>query len=201
VNSALLLRITAVAFLQEGAEGLVIPVIAMTLLPEQEDRIRRYLLGVATPDEVEQVETDLLRGDENVERLLLIEDELINDYALGALKRRERKLMKKTFFSTPDRQKRLMIARELVKQISTYGKGEASEENGKARAANGSSGARQMWKWVGSLLLSGQVGWAGQIKWKIVAGAALVIGLWTGYCISTLANRQRPEVRLPCPPV
>ena len=95
VNSALLLRIIAVDFPQEGAKLFVIPLIAMTLLPEQEDQIRRYLLGVATPDEVEQVETDLLRGGENVDLLLLIEDELITDYALGALKRRERALLKK----------------------------------------------------------------------------------------------------------
>ena len=103
------------------------PQIAMILLPEQEDQIRRYLLGVATPDEVEQVETDLLRGDENVERLLMIEDELITDYALGALKRRERELLEKNFFSTPERQERLMIAREMVKQVSAYRKAETAE--------------------------------------------------------------------------
>src|SRR6266511_4121745 len=76
----------------------------MTLLPEQEDQIRRYLLGAATPDEVEQVETDLLRGEENVELVLLIEDELITDYALGALEQRERELLEENFFSTPERQ-------------------------------------------------------------------------------------------------
>jgi CHAT domain-containing protein len=152
----------------------------MTLLPEQEDRIRRYLLGVATPDEVEQVETDLLRGDENVERLLLIEDELITDYALGALKRRERKLMKKNFFSTPQRQERLMIAREMVKQVSISDKADTAGEIGKTWAANGSSGARRMWKWLVALLLPGQVGWNGQILWKIAAGAALMIGLGIG---------------------
>ena len=90
----------------------------MALLPEQEDQIRRYLLGVATPDEVEQVETDLLRGDENVERLLLLEDELITDYALGALKRRERELLEKNFFSTPERREKLTLAHEMVKIAS-----------------------------------------------------------------------------------
>src|SRR5262245_52636724 len=101
----------------------------MTLLPEKEDQIRRYLLGDATPDEVEQVETDLLRGGENVERLLLIEDELITDYALGALKRRERELLEKNFFSTPERRERLMIARELVKQVSAYRNAETADES------------------------------------------------------------------------
>ena len=152
----------------------------MILLPEQEDRIRRYLLGVATPDEVEQVETDLLRGDENVERLLLIEDELITDYALGAIKRRERKLLEKNFFSTPERQERLMIARELMKQVSTYDKWQTAEVRGKTRAANESSVAQQMWKWVAAFLLPGQFGWTGQLRWKIAGGGALVIGLGIG---------------------
>ena len=160
----------------------------MILLPEQEDQIRRYLLGVATPDEVEQVETDLLRGDENVDRLLMIEDELITDYALGALKRRERELLEKNFFSTPERQERLMIARELVKQVSTYDKWETVEEMGETRVGNKSKAARQMWKWVAALLRPGQSGWPGQIRWKIPVSAALVIGLglgiwglWRGY--------------------
>jgi CHAT domain-containing protein len=156
------------------------PQIAMILLPEQEDRIRRYLLGVATPDEVEQVETDLLRGDENVERLLLIEDELITDYALGALELRERELVEKNFFSTPERQERLMIARELVKQVSTYDKWQTAKVRGKTRAANEASFAQQMWKWVAAFLLPGQFGWNGQLRWKIAGGGALVIGLGIG---------------------
>jgi CHAT domain-containing protein/Tfp pilus assembly protein PilF len=165
----------------------------MILLPEQEDQIRRYLLGVATPDEVEQVETDLLRGDENVERLLMIEDELITDYALGALKRRERELLEKNFFSTPERQERLMIARELVKQVSTYGKGEMPEESGETWAGNESRGAPQMWKWVVALLRPGQSGWTGQTGWKIAVSAALLIGLGLGIW-SLLEGARKTEV-------
>lgn len=96
----------------------------MTLLPEQEDRIRRYLLGDATPDEAERVEIDLLRGDESVEHLRMIEDELISDYARDALIRREMEAMAKNFFTTPERRERLMIAREMVKEASAYGDGE-----------------------------------------------------------------------------
>jgi CHAT domain-containing protein len=149
----------------------------MTLLPEQEDQIRRYLLGVATPDEVEQVETDMLRGDEKVELLLMIEDELITDYALGALKQSERELLEKNFFSTPERQERLMIAREMVKQASTY----------KPR------GAPQMWKWAAALLRPGQFGWTGHIRWGITVSAALLIGL--GFWIWSLRQvDMRTEV-------
>src|SRR5262245_42240381 len=149
----------------------------MTLLPEQEDQIRRYLMGLAPPDEAEQVETDLLRGDENVELLRLIEDELITDYALGALEQRERELLEENFFSTPARRERLMIAREMVKQVSAYGKLGTAEEMEKARAGDKSWGAPQMWKWLITSFRPDQSNRAGQVRWKIAVYAALVVGL------------------------
>src|SRR5262245_9727902 len=156
----------------------------MTLLPEQEDQIRRYLLGAATPDEVEQVETDLLRGEENVELLLLIEDELITDYALGALEQRERELLEKSFFSTPERRERLMIAREMVNQVTAYGKSGTAEESEEARTGAKSWAAPQTWKWMITSLRSGQVGW------KIAIYAALVVGVGLGIWSLRLGYRK-----------
>src|SRR5215475_642731 len=152
----------------------------MTLLPEQEEQIRRYLMGVAPPEEVEQVETDLLRGDENVERLRLIEDELITDFALGALELRERELLEENFFSTPQRRERLMIAHEMVKQASAYGKLGTAEETEEARTGDKSWGAPQMWKWLIASFRSGQFNRIGQVRWKIAVYAALVVGLGLG---------------------
>ena len=146
----------------------------MTLLPEQEDQIRRYLLGAATPDEVEQVETDLLRGEENVELLLLIEDELITDYALGALEQRERELLEENFFSTPERRERLMIAREMVKQVSAYGKLGTADVIEEERTRAKSWAAPQTWKWMIATFRSGQV------RWKVAVYAALVVGVGLG---------------------
>jgi CHAT domain-containing protein len=131
-------------------------------------------MGVATPDEVEQVETDLLRGDENVERLRLIEDELITDYALGALEQRDRELLEENFFSTPERRERLMSAREMVKQASNYGKFGTAEEVEEARTGGKSWDAPQTWKWMIATFRSGQV------RWKIAVYAALVVGVGLG---------------------
>jgi CHAT domain-containing protein len=131
-------------------------------------------MGVATPDEVEQVETDLLRGDENVERFRLIEDELITDYALGALEQRERELLEENFFSTPNRRERLMIAREMVKQVSDFGKLGTAEEIEEARTGDKSWAAPQTWKWMIATFRSGQV------RWKIAVYAALVVGIGLG---------------------
>src|SRR5262249_53972305 len=149
----------------------------MTLLPKQEDQIRRYLLGAATPDEVEQVETDLLRGEENVELLLLIEDELITDYALGALEQRERELLEENFFSTPDRRERLMIARELVKQVSAYGKLGTAEEIEEARTGDRLWGTPPTWEWMIATLRSGQISWEMAVDASLLVGVGL--GIWS----------------------
>src|SRR5262249_9770374 len=157
----------------------------MTLLPEQENQIRRYILGVATPDETEQVEIDLLRGGENVEHLLLIEDELITDYALAALDERERELMEKNYFSTPERQERLMIAHEMVKQATAYDKSRTAEETWVDKALRS---VRQTLKLLVAQFRPGQINQGGRMRWKIAVYAALVIGLgigitslWRGY--------------------
>src|SRR5262245_60000729 len=163
----------------------------MTLLPEQEDQIRRYFMGVATPDEVEQVETDLLRGDENVERFRLIEDELITDYALGALEQRERELLEEHSFSTPNRRERLMIAREMVKQVSDFGKLGTAEEIEEARTGDKSWAAPQTWKWMIATFRSGQV------RWKIAVYAALVVGLGLGvWSLRQVYRKTEVDARL-----
>lgn len=144
----------------------------MTLQPEQEDRIRRYLLGDATPDEIRQVETDLLRGDESVERLLLIEDELIADYARDALTEREMEAMAKNFFITPGRRERLMIAQEMVREAYAYDEVETSSvaqaaEKMNAARARGNMG-REWWR---ALIVP---------KWKFIASTAFLIAVGLG---------------------
>ena len=151
----------------------------MTLLTEQEDRIRRYLMGDATPDEAERVEIDLLRGDERVEQLRMIEDELITDYALDALIEREMEAMAKNFFITPERRERLMIAREMVKEASAMNEDMAIEEMNSVGATPRMNGTRQEVsrkgrEWIRALF---QPGWP---TWKIAVYATIVIGLGLG---------------------
>jgi CHAT domain-containing protein/Flp pilus assembly protein TadD len=151
----------------------------MNLQREKEDQIRRYILGVATPEEIGRVEIDLLRGDENVELMLMIEDELITDYALGALPQGERELMEKNFFSTPERRERLTLTREMMKLATEYDKSKSVEmTNGNgARADKISKSAHQMMKWLADLFHPGQSTRTGQAKWKIAVYATLLIGL------------------------
>jgi CHAT domain-containing protein/Tfp pilus assembly protein PilF len=151
----------------------------MNLQREKEDQIRRYILGVATPDEMDQVEIDLLRGDENVELMLMIEDELITDYALGVLPQGERELMEKNFFSTPERRERLALTREMMKLATEYDQSKSVEmTNGNgARADKISKSAHQMMKWLADLFHPSQSTRIGQVPWKIVVYATLLIGL------------------------
>jgi CHAT domain-containing protein/Tfp pilus assembly protein PilF len=151
----------------------------MNLQPEKEDQIRRYILGVASPDEMEQVEIDLLRSDEYVEYALMIEDELITDYALDALPPSERELMEKNFFSTPERRKRLIFAQEIAQQASA---------KDKTRLEKLLKSARQPLNWLAALLRPGQFIPAGHNVWKIAVSTALLIvlgfgiwGVWQGY--------------------
>jgi CHAT domain-containing protein/Tfp pilus assembly protein PilF len=154
----------------------------MNLQPEQEDQIRRYILGVATPDEMEQVEIGLLRGAEYIELLLLIEDELITDYALGSLPPNERELMRKNFFSTPERQEKLMAAQEIMKQVSAYDSSGKVEEEEKTKSLfhKLSNSARRSLKWLIGSFRPGQYRPGAVNAWKIAVSAALTIGLGLG---------------------
>ncbi|MBO0861009.1 MAG: CHAT domain-containing protein [Chloracidobacterium sp.] len=152
----------------------------MNLQPEQEDRIRRYIIGVATPEEVELMELDLLRDGENLERLRLIEDEMIAEYALGALDQRESELIEVNFFSTPERRERLMFAREMAHLASTY--------DTESRADRMLRIARRMLKLLIASFQPDQYGGMSRVRWKIAFCATLLIGLgigiwsvWHGY--------------------
>lgn len=98
----------------------------MTFHTEEEKRIRRYLLGEASEEDCRQVE-EALFSDEAVsesfrfdappdysELFRLLENELIADYARGALSASEQALFEKHFLSTPKRRKRLAVAQALV---------------------------------------------------------------------------------------
>lgn len=94
---------------------------------EDDKLFRRYLLDDVTAEERRLVEDTLLSSDQStasvdsdepdvVDRLLLVEDELIDDYACGVLSERERGLFDANFQLNPERKQNLFIA----KQMATY---------------------------------------------------------------------------------
>lgn len=88
---------------------------------EEENKIRRYLLRDLPPESAQQVEEDLLGNDEYAEQLVMIEDELIDDYARGLLPELERDLFEQNFLITQVRRKKLMIAQAAVKYAEALG--------------------------------------------------------------------------------
>ena len=80
---------------------------------QHEKTIRKYLLGTLPQTRAERLEERLLTDDELAEKVSLIEDELIEDYARDALNPREREQFKNYFLVTPKRHQKLMTVRGL----------------------------------------------------------------------------------------
>ena len=91
----------------------------MIPIPEEEERIRHYLLGNLPPQEVEQIEERILTDDDLIDQLNLIEDELIDDYLFGKLSGRERERFEKHFLTAPGREQKLGLARQLLQYASS----------------------------------------------------------------------------------
>jgi hypothetical protein len=99
----------------------------MNWYSEDDKLLRRYLLNDVTAEERRLVEGRLLNdGDvqtaeeepDFVDRLLLAEDELIDDHALGALSERERVLFDSNFAINSERRQKLIIAEGVVAQAA-----------------------------------------------------------------------------------
>ncbi len=89
------------------------------LREEEENLVKRYLLGEADEREQQQIEERLLTEDAYAESLLLIEDELIDDYARRLLSAHDRELFELNFLTTPKRLQKLTIAQSLVLHAAT----------------------------------------------------------------------------------
>ncbi|MDQ3012202.1 MAG: CHAT domain-containing protein [Acidobacteriota bacterium] len=156
---------------------------------EEDNLFRRYLLNDVTPDEGQRVEDALLRGEEisseeeldSIDRLLLAEDELIDDYARKTLSKRERKLFEERFLLTFERRKKLSIAQELVTYASA---GSETKTDTLREPLARQSQDKQTWadkrhreqrhregEWWRGFLFPG---------WKLVVVVALILGVGMG---------------------
>jgi len=97
----------------------------MNWYSEDDKLFRRYLLDDVTAQERRLIEGKLLSVDQStasvdsdeldfVDRLLLAEDELIDDYACGVLSERERGLFDANFQLHPERRQKLLIAEQIA---------------------------------------------------------------------------------------
>lgn len=84
-----------------------------------EEDIKRYLLGELDEEKQQLLEKHLLTDEKFFEQLLIVEDELVDEYLRGKLSAHERQQFVAHFLSTPERHQKLRFARALGKYITT----------------------------------------------------------------------------------
>src|SRR5436305_12616562 len=85
---------------------------------ENNQEIRRYLLGGLSQKVLRQVEERLMTEDGFFEELLLVEEELIDDYIGDQLSLDERQSFEQHFLSTPGRHGQSRFAQALSRYVS-----------------------------------------------------------------------------------
>lgn len=88
---------------------------------EQDRLIVEYLLGDLSPEEQVEIEQRFMADDEFFERIVVMEEEIIDDYAQEELSPRECILFEKNFLTSPERRRKVEIARNLIDWASRPG--------------------------------------------------------------------------------
>lgn len=86
--------------------------------PKQETVIRRYLLGELNDDDREHLEQRLITDRNYMEEVLMVEEELLEDYVSGKLPESDRDLFRKNYLSAPRQKQKLRIAQALDRYAS-----------------------------------------------------------------------------------
>lgn len=81
------------------------------------ERIREYLLGKASSEDSAFVEERLLGDDEFYQQLLVVEDELFDQYLGGSLPEADKEPFETYFLAAPERREKLRFTRNLKKYV------------------------------------------------------------------------------------
>ena len=90
----------------------------MQLDYKEQESLRRYLLGSLPPEEIAALEERLLTDTVFYDELLMVEDELIDQYLSGEQSGAERESFEAHFSLAPERQQKVRFARALKKYLS-----------------------------------------------------------------------------------
>lgn len=85
---------------------------------DDEEAIRRYLLGDVTRQEQDEMQDRLFVDNDLYNLLLMIENEITDDYLLDNLAPRQRVQFEKYFLQSQERRRRLRVAEELMNYAS-----------------------------------------------------------------------------------
>jgi hypothetical protein len=92
----------------------------MTPTQEIQQRLRHYLLGQLADSARDDVEQNILVNEELFAELLIVEDELADEYVDGRLSQADRANFESHFLATPERQQNLRFARALNRYVTTH---------------------------------------------------------------------------------
>src|SRR3989304_768607 len=134
----------------------------------QKTALRRYLLGSAPEDERESVEQALLADENLYEELLVIEDELIDQYVWGQLPEPERTSFLQYLDALPDHKERLEFAQAL----------RAHSLGSRAEASVATAGSRG----------TPEEGFGFRVPALFLAAAVLLIMLGGGWSLATIRS-------------
>jgi hypothetical protein len=84
---------------------------------QDRETLRRYLLGQTAEAELSQVEERLMSDSDLYEGLLILEDEIIDQYVRGALSEAESASFERYFLQSPEHRQKLRFARALSKYV------------------------------------------------------------------------------------
>ena len=100
----------------------------MTPNPEAAQRIRRYLLGELGDGAREELEQELLTNGELFDELLMLEDELVDEYLGGRMSSAERRRFETHFLNTTERDEKLRFGRAFNQYLSSRAAGASPPE-------------------------------------------------------------------------
>jgi hypothetical protein len=99
----------------------------MKLTAEIQDSIRKYLLGQNSREEQELIEDILMTDEAFFQEVLLLEDELVDDYVLRRLAPDERERFEKHFLCSRERHQKLKFAEALHEYVARELRARSSE--------------------------------------------------------------------------
>lgn len=101
----------------------------MQLESKDQETLRQYLLGNLLPEESAPLEERLLTDGDFYQELLILEDELVDQYLSGDQSIAERESFEAHFLLTPERQEKVRFSRTLKKYLDHTEQERANENN------------------------------------------------------------------------
>lgn len=87
---------------------------------EQNTQLRHYLLDELPADEQQLMEERLLIDNDYLEQMLIVEEDLIDDYAKGKLSPQQQTQYQKLFLASPEGRQKLQISRVLHNHLNNF---------------------------------------------------------------------------------